>query len=607
MAPLVGAARRPWAAVAFALALLSFLVDAPGFGPWGLRLPVLAAAALALAFDGAFLAALRPDRLGAAAMAFAAAQALSIAATPDPRRPSPDLALLVAGPVLFFAARSGRVRLEGLPALLAAGGLVFAAIGLVQAALGREAVSTLGNRNYAGTLAAMLLPATAAFAFLPGRLRPLQVAATLALLAYLVVTDSRAGVLAAAAGTALAGAALAGKGTRRALLPFGALAVLVLALPFAVRGANPVSVERASTLTVRLGIWRGAARLLADRPWLGAGLGGFSAAFPPYRDATEARLSHLHATAGFREVEDAHSSWVQVAAESGPAGVLAWLAVVVLGAWLWWRRRRDADSPPVHAAAGAAVLAFLVGGLFNTLTSQPAHAALFWVLLGTAAGGCVPPDAARIGPWTGLLAKAGTAAAIFATLFAVAVAVGERGFESAMATSDPSLRLAALAGVSGGRAAEARASALLEQGRFEEAAREAEEALRLRPNGAVALNTLAVARLRGGDDADGEAVLHRALAGAPHAWLTHRNLGSIEFGRGNFAGAEREFARAEFLAERMPQLPYLRAGTLLARNDVPSALGPLRRARGLGFDVAGSLRRDLPAAAGDPRLAEFFR
>jgi tetratricopeptide (TPR) repeat protein len=453
----------------------------------------------------------------------------------------------------------------------------------------------------------MLLPATAAFAFLPGRLRPLQVAATLALLAYLVVTDSRAGVLAAALGTVLAGTALAGKGTRRALLPFGALAVLVLALPFAVRGANPVSAERASTLTVRLGIWRGAAGLLADRPWLGAGLGGFSAAFPPYRDATEARLSHLHATAGFKEVEDAHSSWVQVAAESGPAGALAWLAVVVLGARLWWRRLRDAESPPLHAAAGAGSVAFLVGGCFNTLTSQPSHAALFWALLGVAAGGCVPAETARTGPWAGLLAKAGTAAAIFATLVAVAVAAEESRFASALATSDPSLRLSALGGARGWRAGEARAAALLEQGRFEEAAREAEELVRRRPNGAVILNTLAVARLRGGDVVGGEAVLRRALAGAPHCWLTHRNLGSLEFGRGNFAEAEREFARAELLAERMPQLPYLRAGTFLARSGLPSALEPLRRARELGFDVGGALRRDVPGLASDPRLAEFFR
>jgi len=608
---------RPWPAVAFSVALLSPLADAPGFGPWGVRLPLLAAAGAALLFDLARGPASRPGPLGCAVLALLAVHVASAFAAQS-WEAVPPLVVHASGVVLYFHAAGGRLpgdfARSTLPVLLSVLGLVFSGAGLAQALLGREAVSTLWNRNYSGTLAAMLLPVSGALAAGPGarRVRALHGGAMLGLFAYLAVTDSRAGLLAAAAGAVVAALALLRSRGRRALVA-GALALPLFAVvPLAFRGGRALSAERMETVAVRRGIWTSAARMLADRPLLGVGLGSFAAAYPPYRSFEEARLSHAHETRGFKEVEDPHSSWVQAAVETGPLGLAAWAALVLLGARAWVRRLRDSDDPSLLAGLGAGAAAFLVGGCFNTLTVQPAHAALFWACLGSAQAAAPPPPPPPIGDRRRTLLAGLAVLALFGTGAGVVVAGAERSFVAAMSSSTPAVRLAELDRAIGidrrsWRAHEARAAVLLSLGRPVEAREAAEKALELRPNAAASMNNRAVAMLRTGAAGEAEAALRGALERAPHCWLTHLNLGALEFERNRPAEAERHYARAELLAPRMPQLPYRRAETFLVRGDPAAALEPLRRAAFLGYDVAGALRREHPARASDPGFAEFFR
>lgn len=613
---------RRWAAVAFSLALLSPLAELPGFGAWGVRLPLLAAVGAALLYDRSRGPGIRPDPLGAAALALLLVQAASLLVAESPAEGAPLLVVLLTGLAIFFHARSGRLSrdfvLSTAPVLISVLGLAVSALGLLQAALGKEAVSTLGNRNYAGTLSAMLLPPSLAFALAPGPrgVRGLHAGSALLLAAYLVVTDSRAGLVAAGIGIGCAAVAMLAKGVPRVLPPAALLLVALVAAPFVARGTRPLSADRLSTMSVRWEAWKSAGQMLGDRPVLGVGLGNFGVAYPPYRSYREARLSHLHEVGrGFKEVEDAHSSWVQVSVEAGPAGLLAFLAVGALGAREWTRRLRRAPEPrdaALLAGLGAGAAAYLVGGFFNTLTMQGAHTALFWAFLGMIEGTEPSPPAAPVGRRTALAFKAACGAALFGLLGTGALAWAERLFDSARSSDAPERRLALLqeaveAYPSFWRAHELRADALLSLGRYPEASREAERALRLRPAGAVAMNTRAVAKIRAGERAEAEAVLRRALVAAPHCWLTHLNLGSLEYERRNFAEAERQYAQAGRVAPGVPQLPYRRAETHLARDDVASALPHLHAALALGYEVGAALRRDHPGRIGDPRLAGFSR
>jgi O-antigen ligase len=76
------------------------------------------------------------------------------------------------------------------------------------------------------------------------------------------------------------------------------------------------------TAGFRTEVWKSGLRMAARRPLLGWGAGNFAVEYPPFRSEAEFRYSHKYVTDAFKELEDAHSSWVQVAVETGRAGLL---------------------------------------------------------------------------------------------------------------------------------------------------------------------------------------------------------------------------------------------------------------------------------------------
>lgn len=619
-------------AVVFGLLLLTPLAAAPGGGSEAFRLAaVLGFVSLLMASSA--LKALR-DREGAsrssplllAALLFLGAHVLSLAASPSPGEAAVPLAALAAGvAVLAFAGGGGLPRAFVLDAglwIVAGLGLALSGLGLAQKALGMAAVGAEGNTNYSGTLAAMIFPVAVAAALAKGRAawkRGLAAASAAALLALLVATESRGGLVGAGAGILAAGAALARGRVPRARAAAAAAILLLAAAPLLVLGRRPFSAERAETARVRIGIWKGALRMAAGRPWLGAGVGGFASRFPPFRDPEEFAISNRDAGPDFKEVEDAHSSWVQVAAETGAPGFLTFLLVLYVAVRLWRYYLRTAPDPGTVAALaglGGGAAAFLVAGLFNTLTVRVSHTLLFWAFLGMIE---------LSGGGEGRLRRArGRQVAVAVPAAAALLTLAGMGLAGTLAWMDRQFRAGMIAASALEREARFREAlevypphwpmryemgrALSALGRSRESAAAYRAVLEVRPHQVAVLNNLAVELLRipGGEE---EALrrLRHAVEVEPGWYLSRYNLGVHAARSGRFEEARGHFAEALRRNPRHARSSWSLGATFLSEGDWTRAVEPLRRARDLGMDVAAELRRDHPSAAADPRFSEFFR
>ncbi len=117
------------------------------------------------------------------------------------------------------------------------------------------------------------------------------------------------------------------------------------------------------TVQQRFFMWRSGLEMTRDHPWTGVGMGVMREMERRYRapDAPfvpERRLSHLH------------NNIVQIAAELGLIGLIAWATIWVVFLWRGWRVYRQLESPEGRDKAliiGSltCVIGFLVAGLFE--------------------------------------------------------------------------------------------------------------------------------------------------------------------------------------------------------------------------------------------------
>ena len=242
-----------------------------------------------------------------------------------------------------------------------------------------------GDPNFlaAGLVAAIAL-AVGALAASPRRSldRRCLLAAIVVLVAGLGATQSRGGILAAVATAALA-VALGhgrGRGRRRALgLGVGA-ALLVAAL-----AVSPGGLTRIATPDVegngRADLWRVGERMVAQHPYVGVGLANF-----PVRSADLAldpgRLTFAELIA--ERPLDAHNTYLQLLAEAGPPGLMAYLIVVGLALGCAWRAQRRLTALGERELASAAQSVFLavIGMLVALLFLTNGDDMRLWILLG---------------------------------------------------------------------------------------------------------------------------------------------------------------------------------------------------------------------------------
>lgn len=553
--------------------------------------------------------------LGAHVLSLLAARSIADAVSP--------ILILFAGVAVFSCLRAGlldRTAAQKLLPVIPVVGLLFAGYGIIQALRGIEAVSMEGNRNYAGALAAMLLPASAALTRSGLRWsRVLSGVAAAALGVMVLLSESRGGLLAAMAGLVLAGTAMAVKRVPRGALA-AAVPLLLLVGVVAFFQTRQFSSERMKTGAFRLDVWQSGLRMVGARPVIGWGSGGFSTEYPPFRSESEFRYSHEHPPEGFKELEDAHSSWVQTAADTGVLGLLALLLVAYVAARLWRYHVKvasDADRAAALAGLGGAAAAYLVAGLFNTLTLKTSHTLMFWMFLGLIEVlGDVRPwrPSSRARERRAAVPAAAAIVALFGAFWMSRMGLAEAAFSEGMTrTRDPNVREARLREAVDRnpyhwKARYELALTLSAVGRFAGAAEQGKEALRLRPNHVEGLILTAASIHQAGlVESEAESLFRRAIEIAPFYFKGFHNYGQFQRRRGNRAEAKELFSRAIENNPRFPSSYFWRGGLSLLGGDGEAALHDFRRARLYGFDVARALRAEFPSTVNDPRFAEFFR
>ncbi len=125
----------------------------------------------------------------------------------------------------------------------------------------------------------------------------------------------------------------------------------------------------------RVTIWATAARMLAEHPLNGIGVGGFRYAYPQYAQPGDVFVDTATGTGAFY----AHQLVVQVLSETGIIGLIGLLVFF----WLWWRSWRDAEASARERALPYALAA--LAWLFPLNTHASFYGAqwsqLIWLLL----------------------------------------------------------------------------------------------------------------------------------------------------------------------------------------------------------------------------------
>ncbi len=301
--------------------------------------------------------------------------------------------LLGYGLIFLLALQFGRSSRFAWAALRAVAGFtaLLALYGLVNALSGAERIGWLEkwayrgmvtgsfvNPNHFSTWAGFGLIAALALMLRddPGerRLRAFWLALLVILLAGLALSFSRAGIAAVALGVLML---LAGVVMRRRGWPgVGRLGVVVaaLALPalFLLTGEGDMGERAASALGHRGQIYAMALELIAERPWLGSGLGSFS-------DAS-AKLRPIGMVLIWGE---AHNVYLELMVD---LGVPAALSLLLAQALLLWRCLEGAlqrqSVPGLSLVALAAGVIAAAHSLLDFSLQIPAVAALWALLLG---------------------------------------------------------------------------------------------------------------------------------------------------------------------------------------------------------------------------------
>ncbi len=315
-----------------------------------------------------------------------------------------DLALLLAGAVLYFIVANNLVEdwklvnlmlvvlgvqfFLSLHGIWQVSGLVGSYWGNVSSSVyGGRAISFFGNPAFYAGYLAFHLPLVLGMVFqLNNRKLRFFAGGVLGLMAVnLILTGSRAGWLGAAVGLicfVLMSRAWSAPLRGRVKITLTALILaVIIAFPFGVKtlGARLSPSSLGYAWSFRSLVWQGGAKMVADKPLLGHGLGSWRSLFPAYRPQTLARNQSQRQY----ETLHAHNEFLELAAETGVIGlgIFLWLLVAAFrtarrvwrrgGVWRW-------------AAAGltGGLVAGLVDNSFSVDLRYTASLFSFWLFLG---------------------------------------------------------------------------------------------------------------------------------------------------------------------------------------------------------------------------------
>lgn len=421
-----------------------------------------------------------------------------------------SLVACLAFAALVVAVFQGRPeRLDAMvPAAMLGGAAVVAAYVLAQTAgldlfeweqaaggATRYAAGTMGNPDFAGGLLGITLPFGVRGAV--SRRGWAYGAATAVIVAGLVATRSRGGLLAAAVGVAVLAVAERDRIPRRAWLGAGAVVGIVVA----VVAVRPSLIERTELLRTesveaRGRQWAGAWEVFLDAPVLGTGPDTFEFAFPAHRSREDGRAL------GLQIADKPHNVLLEKATDTGVLGLASYLAVMAIA----FRRARR------QAAVFVAGLAAYLAQSFVSIDVVPL-ALLGWVMIASIVAAGAPGSAKSRRRAPAPVARLAVVAAVV-VLGAVAVradiAAGQGDWATAMAwnPAQPSYRFGA--GVDAERVR-----------RLDEAVRRYDDVLAMQPRSVHAWAGRARALGQAGEYPRADRSWARAAALDPQDWEVH--------------------------------------------------------------------------------------
>jgi len=255
----------------------------------------------------------------------------------------------------------------------------------------RQGPSTFGNPNLA---AHALVPAIVFSAGLIARKRARWPAVLLIMfLAHLAIARTRAAVLGLSLVLVFAAAYMATRKMRRpewavfaTFAAVGAVAVAGVAAIFGLtymRTGSPYPFD--SSLVWRYHSFYGACRMIADKPLLGRGPGGYLVENPAYRtDLEKERFATLH-----KLNDHVHNEPLEFGVDAGLAAGMLYVVLLVLGAAGTLRLALDSQDRD-RRILGLSLSAFFVGyaadGLFGFNAHVPVSGAMLFLMLGAISG-----------------------------------------------------------------------------------------------------------------------------------------------------------------------------------------------------------------------------
>ena len=433
--------------------------------------------------------------------------------------------------------------------------------------------STFGNANSASQFvapAAVLVLGVAAAASAPWRAACLAGAA-FAGAAFVVVTQSRGGLLSLAAGavplsvTIVRRAAASDRGRAKRWAAGLAAAVLLLAVETQFSGtaarfvATTREARKPSSTSYRYFIWRDTLRLAEAHPWTGVGVWNFDVAIPAH--ASEQLLAQQDNEFASDRINRVHNDYLNFAVDLGLPGLALFLvlaAAVGAAARKLWRGGRLAG-----AGLAAALVSVGINALVDFPLNSPASAVLAWLLAGLAVGG----GGGRAGcHWPRRSVGACVAAGMI--LCFAGMVPWFRYLESERLVR--------------------RGDAVMAAARFGQAADVLRQATDVAPRNREAYAVLTVALRKSGDFAAAADAARRWVALEPGFSAAHNALGYALVSAGNNEGALEAFLAARHLA------PTNVAATVNAAN-VLYLSGENRKA----FELYADARRRSPDFARD--------
>jgi O-antigen ligase len=265
--------------------------------------------------------------------------------------------------------------------------------------------STVGQANALATVLGMaLILGLALIARQEPRIRAVLGGAVAIVAVALLLTFSRGGYLGTAAGLAVCGAALVPGASwmrvrpyfPRAAVMFGATALGLASIAIVWKPANALVTQIAgraasignpseTSILSHVDLWAVGIRIAADHPVLGTGPDTYVLVFPEYRD--QVLPSERAAVMARFRPESPHNVFIAVAAGSGLPSLAAYVTIILAclaRAARAARGERPLETRLMLAALVGTTVVYLVTSSF--MTAEVSSTAIFWVVLGSAAG-----------------------------------------------------------------------------------------------------------------------------------------------------------------------------------------------------------------------------